>query len=243
VSVSPPVKLRNFIGWAFLISIALHFALLPFGVRFQQAAVAATPPPEIPFTIDFATPQPRLRPKPPVPVRQNLPHVSTAALPKHHVAKAPHVSSHQTRGSAHVADNSTSTIAGDAPLSNGDGTGNGLGSSDGDAGSPASPEPIATATPKPSCAKPHVDAQIVRAIEPEYPLLAQQQGLIGTTQIVVTLAETGAVIDARVYAGSGSLVLDEAALAAAKRSTYSSEIDDCKRVGGSYLFRAEFATQ
>jgi len=38
-------------------------------------------------------------------------------------------------------------------------------------------------------------------------------------------------------------VLDEAALAAAKRSTYSSEIDDCKRVGGSYLFRAEFATQ
>jgi protein TonB len=100
-----------------------------------------------------------------------------------------------------------------------------------------------TATPKPSCAQPHVDARIIRGIEPEYPEPARERGLTGTTQIEVTLAETGAVIDARVYAGSGSRILDEAALAAAKRSTYSSEIDDCKNVGGSYLFRAEFTAQ
>jgi periplasmic protein TonB len=243
VSVSPPVKLRNFIGWAFLISIALHFALLPLGARFQKAAVAATPPPVIPFTIVFATPEPRPKPKPPVPMPRHMPHASTATSPKHHVAKAPHISNDQ-RGQARVADNSAGALAGDAPLSDGRGDGNGIDPNAGDAGStPASPEAVVPPTAKPSCAKPHVDAQIVRAVEPEYPLLAQQQGLIGTTQIEVTLAETGAIIDARIYTGSGSRVLDDAALAAAKRSTYSSEIDDCKSVGGSYLFRAEFATQ
>jgi len=242
VSVSPPVKLRNFIGWAFLISIALHFALLPLGARFQRAAIAATPPPDIPFTIVFATPEPRPKPKPPVPMPRHMPHASPAALPKHHVAKAPHVSSYRTGGQARVADNSADTVP-DGPLSNGNGDGNGIGSNAGDSGTtPASPEAVPP-TPRPSCAKPHVDAQIVRAVEPEYPALAQQQGLIGTAQIEVTLAETGAIIDAHVYAGSGSRVLDDAALAAAKRSTYSSEIDDCKNVGGSYLFRAEFTTQ
>jgi periplasmic protein TonB len=135
-------------------------------------------------------------------------------------------------------------VAGDAPLRNADGRGNGPGSNVGDAGAtPGSPESLATAAPKPSCAQPHADARIVHAIEPEYPDPARERGLTGTTQIEVTLAETGAVIDARVYAGSGSRILDDAALAAARRSTYSPEIDDCKNVGGSYLFRAEFNSQ
>ena len=84
---------------------------------------------------------------------------------------------------------------------------------------------------------------MTRAIEPEYPELARQQALTGTTQVKVTLAESGAVTDAQVYASSGSPALDAAAVAAARRSTYAPEIDDCRPRAGSYLFRAEFSAQ
>jgi hypothetical protein len=36
------------------------------------------------------------------------------------------------------------------------------------------------------------------------------------------------------------VVLDDAALDAARRSTYAPEIVDCKTQSGSYLFRVEF---
>jgi TonB family protein len=63
------------------------------------------------------------------------------------------------------------------------------------------------------------------------------------SRIRVTLSDTGEVVAAGVYDSSGNAQLDDAALAGAKASTYAPEIEDCRKITGSYLFRAEFSAQ
>ncbi len=155
-----------------------------------------------------------------------------------HVPQIHHERSHQT-ASAPFAPPATGT---GGPAS--DGVSGGAGEGPGGSGSgETGPLPTPAPTPKPSCAQPHVDAAVTRAVEPDYPELARRQGVTGTTQIKVTLADSGAVTDAQVYVSSGSSALDAAAIAAARRSTYAPEIVDCRQRAGSYLFRAEFSAQ
>jgi len=56
----------------------------------------------------------------------------------------------------------------------------------------------------------------------------------------VRLDETGAVTEVSVYKSSDNLDLNHAVIEAARRSTYSPEIEDCRPVRGTYLFRADF---
>ena len=101
-------------------------------------------------------------------------------------------------------------------------------------------EPAPTATPKPVCSSPYADAATIAKFTPETPQIALDQGLSGVAQVKVDLSADGRVLDASIFASTGSSILDHAAVDAAKRTTYAPKIVDCARVPGSYLFRVEF---
>jgi TonB family protein len=93
------------------------------------------------------------------------------------------------------------------------------------------------------CPQPHVDAAIIHLIEADYPDNARQEGATGTVEVAVSLDSTGKVIDAIVYKSSGNPDLDAAALAAAKQSGYSPEIERCQPISSRALFRSDFTGQ
>ncbi|HMD01338.1 MAG TPA: energy transducer TonB [Candidatus Baltobacteraceae bacterium] len=240
----PPERVRNFLGWAFAISIGLHLIFGPFlgqykpytnrdkevekvSVTKKIKVIVPTPPPPTP-TPPPATPPPKSTPPPrttnPPPPKLKV------DVPKTHNAK-----SGQTSEQTYVPPQKGS----EEGNPNGVDTSKGSGNAPGTPGPPPPPSP----SPKPACAQPHVDATVTRPVEPDYPELAKQQSLTGVTQVKVTLSETGAVQGTDVYKSSGSSLLDRAAIAAAKQSSYSPEIDNCVKQAGSYIFRAEFTSQ
>ncbi|HEY4439507.1 MAG TPA: energy transducer TonB, partial [Candidatus Elarobacter sp.] len=77
-------------------------------------------------------------------------------------------------------------------------------------------------TPAP-CDTPNEPAAVLRQAAAETPPLAQQQGLAGDVQIVVSLDEQSRVTQA-VVRSSPSAVLNNAALYAARRSLYRAEV-------------------
>jgi TonB family protein len=96
-----------------------------------------------------------------------------------------------------------------------------------------------TPTPKATCDRPDVAARTIDVADPEMPAMARERNVTGTVDVRVDLSETGAVRAVSI-ANSPDVVLDDAALDAARRSTYAPEIVDCKTQSGSYLFRVEF---
>lgn len=91
-----------------------------------------------------------------------------------------------------------------------------------------------------ACARPNVAARVTNAVTPDVPAMAQQQGISGSVQIVVSLDADGRVTAARIQS-SPSAVLNAAALAAARQSTYQTAIRDCVPVAVDYLFNVFFA--
>ncbi len=111
-------------------------------------------------------------------------------------------------------------------------------------GGPGSPAPLAasptpTPTPTAACDRPDVAARTVAVVDPETPDIARERNVTGTVDVRVDLSETGEVRAVSI-ASSPDVSLDEAALDAARRSTYAPEVVDCKAQSGSYLFRVEF---
>jgi uncharacterized protein len=107
-------------------------------------------------------------------------------------------------------------------------------------GDAQTPEPTRTAVPPhPVCARPNVAARVVRPVEPDIPALAQQQGIEGTVQVVVSLDENSRVTSASIQT-SPSAVLNQAALAAARASSFQAEIRDCRPIAAKYLYTVEF---
>ena len=82
----------------------------------------------------------------------------------------------------------------------------------------------------------------LHAVEPDTPALAQQQGIQGTVQVIVSLNENSRVIGTRVQS-SPSGILNNAALSAARQSTFQTEIRDCKPIAADYIFSVEFNSQ
>jgi len=102
-------------------------------------------------------------------------------------------------------------------------------------------EPSApTEAPTASCAAPDVPAHVVDTATAETPEIAQEQGLTGTTQVEVSIDPDGAITATSIYRSSGSQALDNAALAAARQSTYKADVRNCEAVAGSYLFTVVF---
>jgi protein TonB len=238
-----PRRLRFGIGTAIAFSVLLHLAAAPF-VRFAQANPLPEPTPP-PFTIDYTTPRPIVTPRPtptPRPARTTAP-VHTApplAVPdvvRPRVAPrpllAPHVSP-DASGAPRTIGNPRSDAVGDgtSPGSPADGVG------------PGSPSPLAsvpspTPTPKATCDRPDVAARTISVVDPEIPDIARERGITGTVDVRVDLTETGAV-SAVSIARTADASLDEAALDAARHSSFAPEIVDCKAQAGSYLFRVDF---
>ncbi len=122
----------------------------------------------------------------------------------------------------------------DAPgLGTDDGTGSAL--------TPATPAPLAATAP-PACAVPDRPAITLEPVAPETPPLAAQQGISGQVTVVVSLDTTNRVIGARVLS-SPSVLLNAAAIDAARASRFQTEIRDCRPIAADYAFVVEFTAQ
>ena len=104
------------------------------------------------------------------------------------------------------------------------------------------PAPAASVgTPKPQCANPNVEATVTNPVQPDYPESARDLGLGAVTvEVEVTVGPSGNLVSAKVYKSSSNMAVDQAALRAARQSTYSPKLIDCSPTTGDYLFRADF---
>lgn len=91
-----------------------------------------------------------------------------------------------------------------------------------------------------TCQYPNKDAKILTAAQP--PFSDAQLKNLHTTKpalILVSLDGSGKVVKTAIAQSSGSTVVDRAAIAGAKASTYAAATRDCTGVPGHYLFRVE----
>lgn len=107
---------------------------------------------------------------------------------------------------------------------------------------PVDPEPAPSATRPPACAQPNVAAATLDPVVPDTPPLAQQQGLTGDVTVLVSLDERSHLVTARILK-SPSILLNDAALRAARASSYRTEVRDCRPVAADYAFIVEFSAQ
>lgn len=225
-------RVRNFMGWAFVISIVAHFLLVPIlpsmknhteeqtvekvSVTKKIQVKPPTPPPPTP-----TPPPPKTTPPPkPQPERQQQTRLKL---------NVPKTTSHSS--------SSESTTRYVPPQ-----TGSEQGVPQGTVAS--APPVVSTAppgTPKPACKTPYQDATVVEQAQPEYPDSARDLGL-GEVQVAVTvtIGPSGNLIDAKISQSANNMALDQAALAAARQSTYAPKIVDCQPTTGSYYFKVQF---
>jgi protein TonB len=226
-------RVANFMGWAFVISIIVHLAVGPLLPRMNQhteeqtvekvsvtkkiTVKPPTPPPPTP-----TPPPPKQTPPPkPQPERQQQTRIKL---------NVPHTTSKSS---------STSSETKYVPPK----TGSEEGVPQGTVAS-APPAPVSTAppgTPKPACKTPYQDATVVNQAQPEYPDAARDLGL-GEVQVAVTvtIGPEGNLVDAKISQSAGNMSLDQAALAAARQSTYAPKIVNCQPTTGSYYFKVTF---
>ena len=95
---------------------------------------------------------------------------------------------------------------------------------------------------RPACSRPNVPASTIHAVEPNTPALAQQQGIQGTVQVIVSLDEDSHIIGTRIQS-SPSAILNVAALDSARASTFQTEVHNCKPVRADYVYSVEFTSQ
>ena len=94
-----------------------------------------------------------------------------------------------------------------------------------------------------ACIAPNVTATTLQAAEPAMPRLAAQQGIQGTVTLVVTLGEGPHPTAVRVIS-SPSVLLNNAAVAAAKNSSFRAATDShCAPVSGTYSFLVMFTAR
>jgi TonB family protein len=74
----------------------------------------------------------------------------------------------------------------------------------------------------------------------EMPAIAAEEGAAGSAQVRIRLTSTGVLDSATLFASSGNRWLDDAALRSARLTRFSPEIQQCRAVGGSYLYEVDF---
>jgi len=79
-----------------------------------------------------------------------------------------------------------------------------------------------------------------RNLQPKLPRSASALGLRGTAVVRIALARTGRLKSAAIAHSSGHRQLDEAALEAARASTFRPETVACQGVEGEYLIEVGF---
>ncbi|GAC1354820.1 MAG: hypothetical protein NVSMB31_15110 [Vulcanimicrobiaceae bacterium] len=228
---------RNFLGWAFVISIVAHILLgplIPFKETHAQdqepdkvsvtkkiKVKVPTPPPPTP------TPRPTQQPKTTPPPKK----VQTQPQPKLKIEPPKTNSNSGGPGQAKYV-----------PPKNGSENGVPAGQGTAAPGPAATPGPPAsTPTPKANCPTPYKDASLVNSAAAEYPETAKEQGLGAVTVLVrIDLSATANVLSTSIIQSSGNSAIDRSATAAARQSSYSPKLVNCTPVEGSYSFRVEF---
>jgi TonB family protein len=201
------------IAWAIAVSLAVHL-VLAFAVRNVQPVQAHEEPTPSPVHIVIIPP--------PTPKPTPQPHVPPATPTKPTTNTRPHVHApviNDPRGPSGIGPN--------------------IGRVDpGPTGDPSPPGPQVTDLPKPACSNPNAPAATVNVMSPTTP--EDATGEVGMAQIRVTLTPSGAVSAAELFRSAGNMLLDRAAIAAARQTTYRAAVRDCISVGGSYLFTVNF---
>ena len=246
--VVTPTRVKNFLAYGFIISVILHAIILPL-IQFkntqteeeapQKVTVARipTPPPTPPPT---PTPKPTPPPTPPPTKPPTPPPVKQTPEPPQPKIK---INTIKSKAVSHIS----TEAANKYQTGNTRGIPQGIGTSAPSTAPPATPAPSPPPTPVPTptpltCARPNVDAATLHAVEPDTPPLAQQQGISGTVQVVVSLDAQSHVVNTKVQS-SPSAILNNAALAAARQSTFQTQIVNCKPIAADYIFSVEFNSQ
>jgi TonB family protein len=224
-------RVGSFIGVAIILSLVIHLAVGAFlpnlanqheNTEVEKVSMThkikvrvPTPPPKpTPTPPPTPTPNPQNTPPPKKPVEQ----------PKPLKVNLVHTTTNTAGGSTEntVSQPKTGSENG-APA----GTGN------------ATSAPAAT--PKPACANPNVEATVTSPVQPDYPESAKDLGLGAVSvEVEVTVGPSGNLVSASVYKSSNNMSIDQAALRAARQSTYSPKLINCSPTTGNYLFRADF---
>ncbi len=208
---------NRILTWAIAISLAAHFVVLYWAQNLKTGYAEPADPPKI-ISMDL-----RVKPTPP-PVETPPPVVQPhRATVQPHVA-VPHVASHNSE----VAQiEPPANIGPVAPIVPGPEVG------------PTGPiAPVES--PQPVCSAADADAHTTNVVTADTPQEAEEQGLTGTTDVEVTLDENGGVTAATIYRSSGSMLLDNAAIRAARQSSYAPRMHDCAAASGSYIFTVTF---
>jgi TonB family protein len=108
--------------------------------------------------------------------------------------------------------------------------------------SSATPVTLVGQTPF-SCARPFADVVTTHPVEPNYPETARREHATGTVQVKLMIDASGLVAAATIYKSSRNALLDDAALAAARASTYAPARVRCLPSSSTYLFRVDFSSQ
>jgi len=98
-----------------------------------------------------------------------------------------------------------------------------------------SPSPTATATEEPQR-----DAHFINRVQPQYPSICIDQGASGRVVVDVTIGPDGSLVSAVLGQTSGFPCIDDAALAAAKESTYEPSEVDGRPATQTYLIVYDF---
>jgi TonB family protein len=235
---------RNYLAYGFAISIAVHLIVLPFvhtratateeervvdKVRMDIPTPPPTPPPT-PKPTEPPTPPPREHPPTPAPHPQQL------------QIRPPHVTARgggpAERPNAHATGDPNGAVTQPGPPAPGI-----VDASAQPAPPAATPSPTPKPTPTPlSCARPNVAATTLHTIAPDTPAMAQQQGIAGVVQVVVSLDAQSRVIGTRIQS-SPSAVLNQAALSAARGSQFRTEVKNCEPIAAEYIFSVDFTAQ
>lgn len=93
------------------------------------------------------------------------------------------------------------------------------------------------ATPSPTCAILNAEARMITGVAPITPTAAKE--VTGQVVVVVSLDANSSVVGAAISKTPTALVND-AALAAARASTFQTRIVDCRPVAGRFLFLVDF---
>lgn len=107
------------------------------------------------------------------------------------------------------------------------------------AAAPAAAQTVAPSAE--SCAAPNSQAATITAAAAEIPNSLQAAGVTtGTAAVQVDIDAEGHVLNASIAKSSGVYGLDQAALRAARESTFQPQVTNCAGVAGSYLFEVDF---
>lgn len=234
-------KVRNYLGWAFVISILVHLLLGPLipytktqakdqevekvSVTKKIKVKVPTPPPPTP------TPRPTQQPKTTPPPKK----VETHPQPQIKIAPP------KTTSNSGSGPSQKTYVPPKNGSENGVPAGKGTAAPGPVAATPGPPASTPTPTPKPACAVPFKEAAAVNLVTPEYPEQARESNLGPVVVIVkITLSASASVLDASVLQSSSNSQIDRAAVRAARESSYSAKTENCAPVSGSYTFRANF---